>query len=209
MSWTLSAHLLASELDGGLDRRRVPGPIWLIIPANGALSKERKGRTSSSGASCLRTTGRQILMGSGHSPVEHDEAVAQPVRGVDTSCHVRGHLQTPAQRASDADADALRHRSARITRERALGRLAHRIDFKFGCASAIDQLGSSIMQGLERLTFLVVAVAPVAVNRDHGTAGRAAAGRPRQFGIAISIEGQVPHQAGRGTIVDGSNEASD
>lgn len=59
----------------------------------------------------------------------------------------------------------------------------------------------------EALTFLVVAVAAITVDGDHGTAGRAAAVCPRELRVAISVQRQVPHQACRGTMLDRTHKA--
>ncbi len=61
-------------------------------------------------------------------PVQDDQAIAEPVRGVHAPRHVCADTQAPVERTADTNPDALAPRTAGVAGKDRLGRMGHGID---------------------------------------------------------------------------------
>ena len=74
-----------------------------------------------------------------------------------------------------------------------------------GCQSAVaGELSDNVCASL---TFLVIHEAAVAVDLYHGATRRPTAGRAWELGVAVAVQGEVPHQSILRVVRDASDEA--
>ena len=154
-----------------------------------------------------------------YTPVEDDEAVAEPVRGVPAPGHVRADTEGPVKAPADTNADALPEWTSCVAGDDRLGSLSHGVDFTSatggvgaGAGNENERIAGMISRrtsenGSAALTLLVDAPAPIAVHGHDGAAGRTTAVGARQLRVAVPVKGEVPHRGSLGPVLDGPNEA--